>query len=207
MHKNKHLLIFFIIIGTFGNLRAQDHLEPIRGVFDIYDYQFEYYLKVREILFEGLSDDPETRYLVMPSFTGENVLDISKDNTDKYSIEYHVAEPSIWHSIQDKKKKVKVKVEKIKKEISTEDAQLITLLFKKAVANVKYPDKKIYGFDGVNYYFTAQNQSGQIWSPQSGSKMAKLVEIGNRIITFAKSNEVELDKELVAKIKNLINEL
>lgn len=206
MDKHKNLLIIFLTFLTFGNLKAQDHLEPVEGIFNLYDYQIEYYPKVEKILFDGLSDNPEIRYLIMPSFSGEKVLDINKDfASGKYFINFHVAEPSAWESIQSDKKEVKVK--KIKKEISAKDIELIKTLFKKAVLTVKYPDKERNGFDGTNYYFASSHKSGTIWSPNSGSKMSKLVEIGNGIVEFSKNKKNDLDVELVAKIKILIEEL
>jgi hypothetical protein len=206
MDKYKNLLMFFLAFLTFGNLKAQDHLEPVEGVFNLYDFQIEYYPKVRKILFDGLSDNPEIRYLIMPSFSGEKVLDINKEfASGKYFINFHVAEPSVWNSIQSDNKEVKVK--KIKKEISAKDIELIKTLFKKAILTVKYPDKETNGFDGTNYYFASSNKSGTIWSPKSGSKMSKLVEIGNGIAEFSKNEKTDLDEEFVVKIKMLIEEL
>ena len=204
---HKHLLIIFFTIMVFGNLKAQDHLEPVRSIFDIYDFQFEYYSKVRNILFEGLTDNSEIRYLVMPSFSGENVLDISKDQKNfKYFIHHHIAEQSIWYS-QNDEKEVKVKVKKIKKEISERDVELIKLLFQKAVSTSRYPDKKTYGLDGTTYYFFTSRKSGAIWSPDSGSKMSRLVEIGYDIIDFSKNDSQNLSEEIVRKIELLIKEL
>lgn len=198
MYKNKNLLIIFLTILTFGNLKAQDHLEPVEGVFDLYDYQIEYYPKVRKILFDGLSDNPEIRYLIMPSFSGEKVLDINKDfASGKYFINFQIAEPSVWESIQSDKTEVKVK--KIKKEISAKDIELIKTLFKKAILTVIYPDKEINGLDGTNYYFTSSHKSGTIWSPESGSKMSKLVEIGNGIVEFSKNEKRTWMRSLLQK--------
>lgn len=59
-----------------------DHLIPDSGIYGIFDYQFDYYSNVRKVLFKELSDKPEIRLLVMPSFTPENVLDIQKNNKD-----------------------------------------------------------------------------------------------------------------------------
>ncbi|WP_394759678.1 hypothetical protein [Flavobacterium sp.] len=206
MHKHKNLLIIFLTFLTFGNLKAQDHLEPVEGVFFMYDFQVEYYPKVREILFDGLSDNPEIRYLIMPSFSGEKVLDINKDfASGKYFINFQVAEPSVWNSIQSDKKEVKVK--KIKKEISAKDTELIKTLFKKAILTVKYPNKEMNGLDGTNYYFASSNKSGTIWSPKSGSKMSKLVEIANGIVEFSKNEKTDFNEEFVVKIKMLIDEL
>ena len=66
-----------------------DHLVPVEGMFDIYDYRFDYYSKIRTILFNGLSDSPEIRFLVKPSFTPESMLSIEIDReTGKYYVYY-----------------------------------------------------------------------------------------------------------------------
>ncbi len=81
-----------------------DHLEPTNSIFTILNYEFEYYSQVRNILFKDLDDNPEFRYLVMPSFSPENVLNIGLNHyTKKYFITYHIGNTSIWYS-EDKDK-------------------------------------------------------------------------------------------------------
>ena len=71
-------------IGQF----AEKRLRPVRGVFDIYDYQLDYYYKVRKILLTGSNEKPIIRFLVLPSFTPENVLEIKidSDNNKAYLV-------------------------------------------------------------------------------------------------------------------------
>src|SRR4051812_15050608 len=59
--------------------KAQDQPEPVNGIFSVYDYQFDYYSSVRKILLNKLSDNPEARVLMLPSFSPEIVLDIEKN--------------------------------------------------------------------------------------------------------------------------------
>jgi len=93
-------VIILILLYNVGNINAQnrdDHLEPVRGIFDVYDFQLEYYPRVRKVLFSGLSNKPEIRFLVMPSFTPEYVLDIEFDRkNNKYYMVYHICEQMIW---------------------------------------------------------------------------------------------------------------
>ena len=78
------LITLFTLFTSIKTLKAQsDHLEPVTGLFNDYNFQFEYYSAVRNILFKGLSDNPEIRFIVLPSFGSEDVLDIENEN-DKY---------------------------------------------------------------------------------------------------------------------------
>ena len=76
---NRIITIIFLLITIFSGTKIfaqSDHLEPANSVFTILDYEFEYYSQVRNILFKDLDDNPEFRFLVMPSFSPENVLNI-----------------------------------------------------------------------------------------------------------------------------------
>ena len=64
-----------------------DHLKPVGGIYDIYDFEFEYYSKVRKVLFNGLTDSPEIRFQVIPSFIPESVLDIEFDRKNSLILE------------------------------------------------------------------------------------------------------------------------
>lgn len=211
MNKIDRLIITLIILSFWGPIKAQDkgdHLEPVGSIYDLYDFQLEYYSKVRKVLFKGLTDSPEIRFQVMPSFTPENVLDIEFNRDEnKYYIVYHICEKTIWYN----EKWDKTRVETYKTEIDKESVELIKSLFKVAIAKTKYPEEEIMGLDGVDYYFSINNwglKSGTVWSPSDGTKMAKLVDIGFELIKLAKSKEVlvKIDKDLRIKIENLIQE-
>jgi hypothetical protein len=195
-----------------GPIKAQDkgdHLEPVGSIYDIYDFQFEYYSKVRKVLFKGLTDSPEIRFQVMASFTPENVLDIEFDrNNSQYYIVYHICETMIW----DNKKWDKVKVQVYKTEIDKESVELIKSLFDIAITQTKFPENETMRLDGAEYYFSINKfglKSGTVWSPSDETKMRKLVDIGYELIKLAKSKEdlVKIDKDLRKKIENLIEEL
>ena len=207
------IIIVLIFLGFSKTVKAQykeDHLEPVASIFDISNIKFEYYSKVRKVLFNGLSDTPEIRFLVIPSFSPENVLDIEFDrDNNKYYIVYHICEKKIWYN----KKWYKVKVKKYKKEIDKESVKLIKSLFEKAIARTKFTENETLVFtDGTQYYFSVNKfglKSGTVWSPSDGTKMRKLVDIGTELIKLAKSeNEVvKINKDLRRKIENLMEEL
>ncbi|HKJ80494.1 MAG TPA: hypothetical protein VJ954_00610, partial [Ignavibacteriaceae bacterium] len=77
-------ILFFFTINTIAQNKEPlppppsskpNNLEPVDGIFNALNFKFEYYSKVRIILFKNLSDLPEIRFLVIPSFSPESVLD------------------------------------------------------------------------------------------------------------------------------------
>jgi len=183
-----------------------DHLEPVDGIFSINNYQFEYYSKVRKILFDGLTERPEIRFQVMASFTPEAVLDVEfARRNKKYYMIYHICEEMIWNNEQWEN----TKVEKFKTEIDKESVDFIKSLFDTAIMQVKFPEKEMIGFDGTRYYFSVNKKAGTVWSPSAGTKMNKLVNMGYKLIELTKSEKeiVKIDEELQKEMEELIDEL
>jgi len=199
------VLILLCIAGIAKAQKSEDHLLPVGGIYDIFDFEFEYYSRVRKVLFEGLTDTPEIRFQIMPSFTPESVLIIDDD-----SIIYHICRQVIWRNENWKN----VKVNKFKVEIDRKSVELIKSLFETAISQVRFPYEYEKGLDGENYYFSIfelgyGTKSGTVWSPDKGSKMEKLVDIGNQLIELVKSGKekVKIDNELQKEIETLIKEL
>jgi len=219
---NRILTLIFILTTIFSGMKIvaqSDHLEPANSVFTILDYQFEYYSQVRNILFKDLDDNPEFRFLVMPSFSPENVLNIGMNHdTKKHFISYHIVNENIWYS----ENKEKIKVIKRKKEISQESVELIKELYKIAISKAKYIEKEHIGVDGKTcytikkdgetYYFSINDQgqkTGITWSPTEGTLMAELVLIGNELIKMTEEKEslVSINQDLKIRIENLIKKI
>ncbi len=207
--KLRFLLLFIVIPILCRAQTYADHLIPDCGIYGIFDYQFDYYSNVRTVLFKGLSDKPEVRFLVMPSFTPENVLDIQKDNKeDKYYLVYRICERMIWTN----KNWEEVKVKEYKAEIDFKSVQLMKSLYLKAIKQTKHPEEEELGMDGVNYYFFAWDyglKTGTVWSPQT-PKMRQLVEIGNELINLAKKSDssiISFNKNFIKDIEKLDKEL
>jgi len=228
MRQYNKLVLIFIIFCNVGFTKAQnrgDHLEPLQSIYDYSDSSIEYHMKVRKILFSGLSDSPEIRFLEIPSFTPENVLDIEYDRKqNKYYIIYHICEESIWYN----QSKEQINVNKFKVEIDKASFVLIQKLFDLAIAGVKFsptptPEIQADGtemlsvlanVDGTNYYITTSTwghykKTGTVWSPGRGTTMERLVNIGHQLVELAKSQKekVEIDEKLKDEIEELINEL
>ncbi len=209
--KRFNFLFVFItsLLFTLVSKAQADRLEPVSGIFSIYDFQFDYYSSVRKILLSKLSDDPEIRFLILPSFAPERVLDIEKDKTDnKFYLILHKAQQNIWYS----REKSKIKIDSAKKEISYTSVACVKKLFKKAIYKAKFPEKPTQGLDGTDYYFSVEDygqKTATTWSPTAESKIAKLVDIANRLIEFVNSNstKVEFDLAFSQEIEDLIPKL
>lgn len=225
MYKSTILISLALLLINSSNIFAQeetieldlneiefemaDHLQPVRGFFSAYKFQFEYYIKIRKTLFEGLSDSPFVRFQVMPSFTPENVLDIEYDReTNQYYLIYQIGEQMIW-KVQDWKNN---EIKKYKKTIDKSSAELIKSLFEKAILQTKYAENEIPGTDGTDYYFSIDDfgtKTGMVWSPTQGSLMGRLVAVGQELIRLTKSAEesISFDKEFINTINKINNEL
>ena len=140
--KGNILLILFSFIclnGLAQKLESlsnyPDHLEPVGWNFGTVN---DYYVNIRSILFKGLPYDLQVRYLVIPSFQTEYVMQIDRDNvTKKYYVNVRRAKQSIWKT-EDKST---VEVEKWRNIISQEDVDLIKQLYSNAIMKTQYIKK------------------------------------------------------------------
>ena len=198
---------------------SEEQLFPITGFYDVFDGGLGYYLKIRQVLFAGLSDRPEIRFQAIPSFSPEHVLNIEFDrNSNKYYMNYHICEPMLWRNLENPEK---VKVNKFRTEIDKASVALVKSLFDEAIIQARYPEiyKKddcefVVMADGTRYLFTLgwpgyPLRSGYTRSPSEGTKMKKLVDIGYELIELAVSNKetVTIDDKLQMKIEKLIEEI
>lgn len=205
----KQIFTFIVYIFFIFTNFAQDHLEPTGSIFDIYSYQHEYYSLIRQTLFKGLNDKSELRFLILPSFSGEALLNI-EENTNKNTCTatYRVCEPNIWYN-KDNPKLIKVK--EWKAEVSNDDIYLLKQLYLMPIRTVRYKSNGRMGVDGTNYYFMVWDsglKSGEVWSPDGG-KMAELVSISENItelIIKNTSKKITFDESLKSRIKKLQND-
>lgn len=183
-------------------------MEPNSNIFEDYDFQYEYYSQVRDLLFEGLTDSPVCQLIIIPSFSKELIWQIEYNREEnKYFSITSTANHSIWYNqYKDRPKKLKQKISN--NEIEKETAEIIQKLNLTAMQTVKYSDDS-QGLDGTNYYFSVSNMntmSGTIWSPSKGSKMDKLINVSHELITETQKQS-NLNADLIEDIKKLIVEL
>lgn len=205
-------LLLILLLGSLSytqNMSAQnDHLEPVESIFD--EFLPDYYMMVRKVLMKGMSQQPELRFLIIPSFAVEETVAIEKEK-GQYFIVHHKMQKSIWYTKKDQDK-IPVLTKKVV--ISRSDVMLYTALFKKAINNRKYPKKAPWGNDGINYYFTVKDirlKTGTVWSPRDGSQMDRLKKIGYSLIHLANETQVgkiaKLNLKVTQEIKRLTAEM
>ncbi|WP_299251832.1 hypothetical protein [uncultured Lacinutrix sp.] len=215
--KTKYLLLIFLSVFFSTNaqneneeiiLNRAEHLFPLDGILNSYDFQFEYYSDLRKSLLKGLSDSPKIQYLSTPSFSTEYVLHINDSIAT-----YRKAINNIWYS----KNTDSTNIEKYKSPINKESIELLQNLYRKAIKKTKYqiiePENSnnlISGNDGTTYLFSVYNfgiKSGKTWSPKEGTKLFDLVQINEEIIEkikISKGKPIKINGRLKRKIHKLI---
>ena len=203
------IIILLAIYSGNRTMAQSDHLEPTSGIFDSSDSHLAYYSKVKKILFQGLNYGPTIRFLIIPSFSPESVLEIAFDRTTKKQfLVYQVCDKNIWYN----KNQDSTKVTRVRKEISGESVELINKLFETAIEGVEFKKEPFLGCDGETYFFSVNKfglQTGMTWSPDKGTKMRRLVDIGLKLIKLATNEKtlVQLDYNLKSQIIQLTNDL
>lgn len=203
-------LIFLLILPVQSRPQNNGkHLKPVNGIFGIHNFQFEYYSKIRKVLLRDLSDSPVIRFLVIPSFSPEKVVDIEYDAANKkYYLVHQICKEMIWHNETWQK----VKTKRYKTEMDKNSVKIIKSLFKKALNQTKFPKKETMVLDGINYFFFYNDYGlkvGTVWSPPKGSPMKELVDIGNQLITFSGEEKsiITFEKKFIKQIQDLIKTL
>lgn len=206
-----YLATIFMLIALVNpiNTAAQcgkcEHLEPVNGIFNDWDFSIEYDLTIREYLLSELPERYELRYIVKPSFDHEYVFQISREEKkEDLTAVLLMGENSIWYDVvsrkpyeqdvnlKDEKKgfdkenpppisKKDFKIRRYESIISENDFEKIKELMDIIILQTEYyPSSDFIVTDGTTYFFTVWLdgfKSGKTWSPTEGSNMKKLVSI------------------------------
>lgn len=204
----KNILLFFVVcyflIPSF--LKAQNHLEPDRGIYTEHTSRIKELDERKNILLHNFSYRPIVRIIVKPTFENPYVLSLEKD-------EYY-CHILIYQRPYREKKKLKYK--RVQREISLEDAQLIELLINTALKTTRYPENNdVIYIDGTRYYFIGNYfRSGNLHSATEGEDMIELISIVDELTQIAirsasldEQDEIELDESFSNRIKKLIEKL
>lgn len=197
------ILIFISTVCCGQN----DHLEPAKDISEYEGQLKEYYDGIFKLLYQDLSKKPIAKYTVLPSFSSEYVMSLEKEKADSYKLIVRICSANYWYAENKKSVKIKVTVKPINKDLT----QAIKKLFDKATGQIKRPPDKLAGLDGETYYFSTTTDGGQLitgekWSPEQGSKMEKLVQICEDLISFT-YDKGKSSVELIEDINKLIIEL
>ncbi|AFM02595.1 hypothetical protein Fleli_0090 [Bernardetia litoralis DSM 6794] len=186
-----------------------DHLEPVKSIFSMMDWKKEYYIKLKEILFEGLSDSPLLRLQVFPSWGTESILQIEFDRKEKqHYLIYHESEKNISHLEEGET----TEVYKYKKIIQDRDVKLVEKIFEAAIFQTRYSQSPSIMTDGMRYFFSVRYRVGQVTSPYEETNMGKLVRLGYSLMDLAKNENTDiiLNESIMKSVeyltKNLLDE-
>ncbi len=187
------------------------NFEPNKSIFDIYDYQFEYYSKIRTKLYTNLSDNPQVRLIVKPSFSPEYIFQIEKSDSG-YLAKVNIMSESIWYNENYNS----IEVNEFVSIISEEDVKLLSKVYLKSIGKVHYPIKESFGLDGVTYNLSAWDyglKSGEIWSPNDSlnqtiinitSKLIQDIKNKRRKVLLSEKSRIELE-QIFNKLNTLPN--
>lgn len=189
----RSVILTFWIVVSLESFAQDDHLLPADGFFNLYTHEREYYPYIYKHLLKDLSDTPLARLITLPSFTPESVLSVESVgwNKEDYKLIYVIGRESIWY----KKNKNTLEVTRYEEPLDTDLVGMIREIFKEVTAQVRYlsDDSRSVGLDGITYVFTTfvagqGNRSGQVWSPDEGTKMNRLIEFTRVMIQLAQSD-------------------
>lgn len=184
MRKIKKLLFFtsiFISSIGYGQISGIDHLLPAKEFNDAKVNTNEYYGKVLKMLHYKFKDPSKIRYTVFPSFSAEYSFSLEAGNT----IILHTLSENYWYSKRRDEIKVICKEIEIDKKLARQLIQLFTTALKQKKEYVpKRTEITLIGFDGVNYYFSAdikgKTSTGKTWSPRT-ENLTELISICEEI--------------------------
>lgn len=198
--KIKTLLLILVSQISF----AQHHLEPSDSYFDLFKYQYNYYEKLRSVLFQDLAE-PEIRMLVLPSFSKEYLLQIEKDKNSSGIFNIILREPvegSIW-GMNEGNPNLKINTKTYKGKLKKEDFSLLYQMLYSAIINTRFRTDDSMGLDGTTYYFSIWDygmKSGKIWSP----RYPQLKELVNVMESLADKTKTEKEINFSSELKDSI---
>lgn len=202
----KSLTLLLVLISQFSF--AQNHLKPPDSFFDIYDYQFTYYQKIKEVLLNGLNNNPTIRMIVLPSFEKEYVIQIEEDIYTKGQYCIILTEPqegSIWERNEGNTTEI-INTNTYQSYISKDNVELIKSLYIGAIMKTKFSVDDSQGLDGTTYHLTVwdyEPKSAQVWSPRNPN-LKEFISIMEIILEKTKK---EKEFSIPNELKNSILEL
>lgn len=198
----KIILIFLFnsFICLSQTLDPAENFENYEGVLKAY------YDNVIPLIYKDFNDEPKARYTSMPSFTNEYAFSLSKKDNKYYIISNELSE-NYWYAKNKKNVKVLTRKTIIEKYLYLKIIELFNLL----TEQIEEKEDLSIMFDGTSYYFTANNQNGEIItgktkSPNEDSLFGKIVKVCDNVFYYDKKSEIT-QKEINLKIDTIILEL
>lgn len=207
----KSIFVFILLLG-FQNSFSQN-LEPNNSIFEIFDFQYEYYSKIRTELFEDLDYAPEVRLVVLPSFSPEYIFQIEKiKNNNHFLAILRFPEIKIYGTVEHGP--VKNSINEYTSTIEKEDVEILKKVYLNSIRKAHYPIKDGMGLDGTSYFLSAWDyglKSATIWSPRDTINQT-IISITEDLIEQLKKgkNKISIsqkDKDLLLAISEKLSTL
>ena len=215
---------FTISLGVYAQKDSQDsHLEPVE--FKYYTAEGkEYYDNIFSLLHKNFTEKPIIRFTVIPSFGREYALSVEQKRR-KYYLASNTLSESYWRAIRSYRKD-KVTMTSKQQKIDKSFYELIQQLFEIATSQIRMRevekqitiiDGEVYTtvpsmkLDGVKYYFSTTNSTGEILigkahSPSKNTLMDRLVDICIDLYFLSQGKDISKN-ELESKMKSLITDM
>ncbi len=196
---NFYLFLLFYIL-PFTYLTAQDngkwpetqniegrHLEPVSSYFDLYNFEIIYYQKIRELLTRVDSNFVlKLRFLIIPSFTPEYVIQLEYNRTTRnYRLLMRQPEKSIWYSRYDSIDYQKINIKEQSAIIDSVSANKLIMLYKTAIMDARFKEKKYMILDGTSIYFTvvsfSSTMTAKTTSPPVNTPVGELIKLSETL--------------------------
>jgi len=206
--KNLRKNIIFIIVIFFTLSIKSQSLEPNKSIFEIFDFQFEYYSKLRTKLFKNLADNPKIRLVINESFSLESVFQIEKSENG-YVAKVNTVNKSVYYT----KDLDSVSLIEFNSKINSSDVELLSKVYQKIIANTHHRYTNMIGLDGGTYNFSVWDfglKSGVIWSPND-SVHKSVIDVTKILIKDISSNRKNVslsskNRKTLLKVYQKLNE-
>jgi len=202
-HITTTIVLLLVTVFCYGQ---KEHLEPARDFKQYEGILKEYYENVFPLLYKGFTDKPYARYTSIPSFSKEHAFSVELIENKYYIISNSLSE-NYWYA----QKRDKVKTETQQTEIGETLYLEIGELFQLLSEQIKKPENDLMGCDGVTYYFSITDNSGEVktgetWSPNDNSLLDRLVKICDKLYSLKNGDSI-IQNELISEIEKLIIDL
>ncbi len=201
--KTISIFLIFISIPVIGWGQI-DYLTPCPDLGEIIPQIEDYESDLYKVNLKDFNDQPIARYIVQPSFGFEYAFQIQQDQDDNYVLLANCLNTSLWNCDNRDTIQPIQYIIKIEKELT----KAISNLFQMVLLPVNGP---CYGFgqDGITYrLYTYDTEKGllcgEIWSPNKGSKMFKLISFCDATFDYVKSPSDKAKNDLIKQINDLL---
>ncbi|MBT30754.1 MAG: hypothetical protein CMO01_13930 [Thalassobius sp.] len=195
---------FLLILKLTSKSFCQpDFLQPVNGIFDLYNFELEYHLKIKRHLIQTVSGITELRFISLPA---ESVLIITR-NEEFDLIHFRKPKNNIWYSQFNGN--TDIEVIKYDKKIDKNSVAIIKRGYEAALRNMQVHDKESYRPDAGRIYFSVAAgvvRTGTTEYPREGTRMKELLLISYELIKMVKNPNIEVlrfDEKLIKRIEDL----